>query len=372
MRSMRSKTRVAVLAIVAVLIGLAVLPPILNRLQLFPVPPPGQSAEDQLSLQRQKFMSPATVIQILNPQPATTVLDLGAGYGLFTIPLAQAVGENGTVFATDIDPQALASLSEQAHRLELKNIVPVQVRAEGLDGFYRQHTFDTILVLDVIPLIRELEVFFGQLRSSLREGTGRLWVIDLRLDPDFTMLEFEALGDTGNGTLRLRSQPIIVQRLSEGSRQAISSLTAGNIPESPQKLVIDDLNRLLEDPTLWPEIRARSLPLNHREGRLRKYLLHTLDREGVLGKETATTLSPKARRALRFLNRLIIQDLLNNYQWEKAFGLDKLTWPQMIPLLKQIEVGHDCPVGFSKAGYELVQEHATLPYHRFWEYKVVR
>lgn len=317
-------------------------------------------------------MSPATVIQILNPQPATTVLDLGAGYGLFTIPLAQAVGENGTVFATDIDPQALASLSEQAHRLELKNIVPVQVRAEGLDDFYRQHTFDTILVLDVIPLIRELEVFFGQLRSSLREGTGRLWVIDLRLDPDFTMLEFEALGDTGNGTLRLRSQPIIVQRLSEGSRQAISSLTAGNIPESPQKLVIDDLNRLLEDPTLWPEIRARSLPLNHREGRLRKYLLHTLDREGVLGKETATTLSPKARRALRFLNRLIIQDLLNNYQWEKAFGLDKLTWPQMIPLLKQIEVGHDCPVGFSKAGYELVQEHATLPYHRFWEYKVVR
>jgi ubiquinone/menaquinone biosynthesis C-methylase UbiE len=369
---MRSKTKVVLLAVVAAAIGLVALPPTVNRLHEYLVTPPGQSAEDQLSPERKRFMPPERVVQLLNPQTATTVLDLGAGYGLFTIPLAQAVGEHGKVFATDIDSQALASLSEEALKSGLKNIVPVQVRADGLDDFYRQHTFDTILVSDVIPLISELEAFFGQLRSSLKNETGRLWVIDLRLDPDFTMLEFDDWNATENGTLRLGSQPIIVQRLSEKSRLAASTDTTGNIPESLRTLVIDDFNRMLEDPTLWPETRARRLPLNHREGRLRKYLLRTLDREGMLGKDTTITLTPKARRALRFLNRLIIQDLLDNYEWEKAFGLDKLTWPQRIPLLRQIEAGHDYPASLRKVGYELVQEHTALPYHRVWEFKRAR
>jgi tRNA A58 N-methylase Trm61 len=43
-------------------------------------------------------MSPAKVVELLNPQPASTLLDLGAGCGLFTFMLAPAVGENGTVF----------------------------------------------------------------------------------------------------------------------------------------------------------------------------------------------------------------------------------------------------------------------------------
>jgi ubiquinone/menaquinone biosynthesis C-methylase UbiE len=369
---MRPKLKVAILAVIVVLAGLGLLPPMLERLHRLPVVPPGQIAEDQLSPERIRFMSPAKVVKLLNPQPASTLLDLGAGYGLFTFMLAPAVGENGTVFATDINPQALAALSKQALQKNLKNIVPVQVQADGFDGFYKQHLFDFILASDVIPLIREPAVFFDQLRSSLREGSGRLWVIDLRLDPDFTVLEFDHWISTENDSRRIMSQSNIMRRLSEESRQALNNASAANTPESSAMLVVEDLNRILEDPTLWPEIRAGSLHLNHRERKLRRYLLHVLDREGTFAEGAGATIPPKSRRALRLLNRLIIQDLLKTDKWERAFGLESMTWSRWTPLLAQIEAGHDYNSLLGMAGFELVQEHAALPYHRVWEFKRLR
>jgi hypothetical protein len=194
----------------------------------------------------------------------------------------------------------------------------------------------------------------------------------LRLDPDFTALEFDDFGKMGDDFRRLGAQASIVRRLSEKNRQALNTVStapAASVAESFWVLVIEDLNRMLEDPTLWPEMRAGNAPLNHQEMRLRRYLSHLLERGSTFAEDAGTTIAPRSRRALRLLNRLIIQDLLKTHQWEKAFGLEKMNSLRWTPLLAQIDAGHDHPALLSKAGFELVQEHAALPYHRVWEFK---
>jgi ubiquinone/menaquinone biosynthesis C-methylase UbiE len=51
-----------------------------------------------------------------------TFIDIGCGYGFFTIPAAQIVGEKGKVYAVDIDAPAIDQLKREAAEKGLKNI----------------------------------------------------------------------------------------------------------------------------------------------------------------------------------------------------------------------------------------------------------
>ncbi len=47
-------------------------------------------------------------------RPGDTVLDIGCGPGLFTLPIARRVGENGQVIAVDLQEEMLEILKEKA------------------------------------------------------------------------------------------------------------------------------------------------------------------------------------------------------------------------------------------------------------------
>jgi predicted RNA methylase len=49
-----------------------------------------------------------------------TVVDLGSGYGTFSIPVAQMI--HGTVRAFDIEPEMMEILKYKADQLNIKNI----------------------------------------------------------------------------------------------------------------------------------------------------------------------------------------------------------------------------------------------------------
>ena len=53
-------------------------------------------------------------------RPGDTVLDIGCGPGLFTLPLARRVGENGRVIAVDLQEGMLAILKEKAMKEDLQ------------------------------------------------------------------------------------------------------------------------------------------------------------------------------------------------------------------------------------------------------------
>lgn len=58
-------------------------------------------------------------------------MDIGCGYGFFTIPAAQIVGKSGKVYAVDIDSTSINQLKRDALEKGLKNIHIEVGAAEG-------------------------------------------------------------------------------------------------------------------------------------------------------------------------------------------------------------------------------------------------
>jgi ubiquinone/menaquinone biosynthesis C-methylase UbiE len=57
-------------------------------------------------------------------------MDIGCGYGFFTIPAAEIVGEQGKVYAVDIDSSAIDKLKREAAEKGLKNVTTTVAAAE--------------------------------------------------------------------------------------------------------------------------------------------------------------------------------------------------------------------------------------------------
>src|SRR5258708_33026377 len=126
--------------IAAAAVGFALLQPLIQERYFYRNP--GQTAREQLNPWRQELMRPQRVVEAMHLRPGMTVLDLGSGYGFFTFALAQAVGDDGKVFATDSNPQVADFLVKRAERTRAKKVVPGAVLPFGLDPLYRTDTFD--------------------------------------------------------------------------------------------------------------------------------------------------------------------------------------------------------------------------------------
>ncbi|MBN1849010.1 MAG: class I SAM-dependent methyltransferase [Deltaproteobacteria bacterium] len=60
-----------------------------------------------------------------------TVFEVGCGPGFFTIPAAKIVGDQGHVYACDIQPRFVARVKEKMEKQALKNITPMYVNASN-------------------------------------------------------------------------------------------------------------------------------------------------------------------------------------------------------------------------------------------------
>jgi FkbM family methyltransferase len=69
-----------------------------------------------------KFESAETTFLIQRAKPGTTAIDAGANVGLFTIPLARAVGSAGTVLAFEPSPENVERLRRNIALNALKNV----------------------------------------------------------------------------------------------------------------------------------------------------------------------------------------------------------------------------------------------------------
>jgi ubiquinone/menaquinone biosynthesis C-methylase UbiE len=119
------------------------------------------------------------VIRDLGLKPGNRVADIGSGDGYFTLRLARAVGEQGHVFAVDVDASALAALKDRADQERLSNVTTVL--SESTDTRLPPESVDVLFISDVLhevpealrlPLIRSAV-------SALKPG-GYLYLIDWR------------------------------------------------------------------------------------------------------------------------------------------------------------------------------------------------
>ena len=80
---------------------------------------------------RQLWLPPAEVLGALRLRSGDTIADVGAGTGYFSLPLAQAVGAEGKVYAVDAQDEMLSLLRKKLHESSVSNVEPIHAEAES-------------------------------------------------------------------------------------------------------------------------------------------------------------------------------------------------------------------------------------------------
>ena len=140
--------------------------------------PVSQSNSNAFSteVQRDKVNEAKTVMDLADIKAGTTVADIGAGEGYYTVRLAERVGKKGRVLAQDIDEEALGRLAQRVERERLDN-VSIKPGAPD-DPRLPEKSFDRIFLVHMYHEVGEPYAFLWRLQPALRRG-GRVIVVDL-------------------------------------------------------------------------------------------------------------------------------------------------------------------------------------------------
>ena len=106
--------------------------------------------------------------------PGAVVADIGAGSGVFTLPLARAVPQ-GRVYAVDIDQGLVDHIARKAEETRAANVRPVL--GAFTDPRLPTRDLDVAFIFDVLHHIEDRATYLRSLAGYLRPG-GRIAVID--------------------------------------------------------------------------------------------------------------------------------------------------------------------------------------------------
>jgi ubiquinone/menaquinone biosynthesis C-methylase UbiE len=152
------------------------------------------STEDQ----RDSVGEAQVVMDLAAIKEGTTVADIGAGDGYYTVRLATRVGAKGRVLAQDIDPAANQRLGQRVLRERLDN-VSIKLGAAD-DPRLPNASFDRIFLVHMYHEVSEPFAFLWRMRPALRTG-GQVIVVDIDrptgehgVPPALLFCEFGAVG----------------------------------------------------------------------------------------------------------------------------------------------------------------------------------
>jgi ubiquinone/menaquinone biosynthesis C-methylase UbiE len=120
---------------------------------------------------------PERMLNALRIPRGAAVADVGAGAGYHSIRLARKVGPKGTVYATDVQPEMLRMLRDNARAARVTNIKPV--RCTQADTGLPEGAIDLILMVDVYHECSDPEATLQGLLAALRPR-GRLVLVEFR------------------------------------------------------------------------------------------------------------------------------------------------------------------------------------------------
>lgn len=117
---------------------------------------------------RAKNLHIERVMDVLQITNSKIVADIGAGSGWFTVRAAKRVGENGKVYAVEINEDAIKHINERAAKEKFNNIETVLGKVDN--PLLPQHSIDAVLILKTYHEIAEPVALLKNLRSSLKEN----------------------------------------------------------------------------------------------------------------------------------------------------------------------------------------------------------
>ena len=119
---------------------------------------------------KKKFRNIDEEISLAGIQTGDYILDFGCGLGFNTFPAAQKVGNNGKVFALDINPRAIKMIREKSKNSNLKNIETILSDcATNLED----RKLDIVYLHNTLPLVKDKQRVLDEISRVLKVG-GKL------------------------------------------------------------------------------------------------------------------------------------------------------------------------------------------------------
>jgi ubiquinone/menaquinone biosynthesis C-methylase UbiE len=123
------------------------------------------------------FLDPQAVLENFGIQEGSTVADLGAGSGFYTMAAARMVG-TGRVYAVDVQQDLLTRLQNTARAAKITNISVLHGDMERPGGTRLQDgSVDSAIISNVLFQVEQKESFVKEVKRILKSG-GKALVID--------------------------------------------------------------------------------------------------------------------------------------------------------------------------------------------------
>jgi ubiquinone/menaquinone biosynthesis C-methylase UbiE len=115
------------------------------------------------------------VMDVLGIGAGKSAADIGAGSGWFTVRAAQRVGATGTVYAVDINPEAIRYIRERTEREHLANVREILSRPDN--PLLPAGSVDAVVLLKTYHEVAQPVSLLRNLRTALRPG-AKVGIID--------------------------------------------------------------------------------------------------------------------------------------------------------------------------------------------------
>ncbi|WP_379966051.1 class I SAM-dependent methyltransferase [Ectobacillus sp. sgz5001026] len=132
-----------------------------------------EHANKLLNPKRGKAILPENVIEIMNIQKGDQVVELGAGNGYFTLPIARITEE--MVYAVDIEPHMLSLLQDRAREQHISNLT--YVTSDVTNTQLPDEVADKVLFAFVAHEIPDIGALLREVSRIVKKG-GQLLIVE--------------------------------------------------------------------------------------------------------------------------------------------------------------------------------------------------
>ena len=156
--------------------------------------------------------------EVLSLKPGMTVADVGSGGGAMAVRMAEWLGPDGHVFATDVREAQLAEIREAVAREGLANVVALEgaTRSTNLPS----ECCDAIFLRDVYHHLTHPQEIGASLFAALKPG-GRLAIMDFPPEPGSSIPEGVPENRGGHGI----PVSVIVSEMTQSRFRHVTTLS---------------------------------------------------------------------------------------------------------------------------------------------------
>ena len=126
---------------------------------------------------RDEYQKPHEVIMALGLKAGEVIADIGAGSGYFSFRFAHPVGDQGRVYAVDVNPDMILHMNRRIRELGTHNIVTILAPPD--DPLLADASLDRVFICNTWHHIEKQTEYLALLKKMLKPG-GQLVMIDFQ------------------------------------------------------------------------------------------------------------------------------------------------------------------------------------------------